>query len=283
MARGDVVIANSCYTADVVKARHRTPPHRLRIINRGVDLAQFSPAAVAPDRVAALRAQWGVPRNARIVLLAARLTRWKGQHVAIGAASHLRARPELSDVVFVLAGDDQGRTTYRQELTERIAALGLAGRVLMPGHCQDMPAAFLAASLAIVPSIEPEAFGRTSAEAQAMGCPVIVSELGALPETILSSGHLQASAVATGWTFPASDEARLAACIAYALLLPPAEKQAMAEAARQHVAACFSKAALQRQTLQVYDDLLNSSLAVAFGRNLTGNEDFMSSSYRIPH
>jgi hypothetical protein len=49
------------------------------------------------------------------------------------------------------------------------------------------------------------------------------------------------------------------------------------------VAACFSKAALQRQTLQVYDDLLNSSLAVAFGRNLTGNEDFMSSSYRIPH
>ena len=282
MARGDIVIANSCYTADVVRARHHTPPDRLRIIYRGVDLAQFSPAVVKPERVAALRARWGAPPEARIVLLAARLTRWKGQQVAIGAASAILPRPEFGDVVFVFAGDDQGRTAYRDALSARIAALGLAGRVLLPGHCEDMPAAFITASLAIVPSIEPEAFGRISAEAQAMGCPVVVSELGALPETMLASGNSQDHAVATGWTFPAGDETELAERIAKALLLPAGERAAMAEAARQHAAACFSKAALQRQTLQVYDDLLNSRLSVVFGRNLTGNEDFMSTSHRIP-
>ncbi len=282
MARGDIVIANSHYTADVVRARHKTPPERLRVIYRGVDLERFSPSAVAPERAAALRATWGVSPEARIVLLAARLTRWKGQHVAIGAASQLLARPEFGDVVFILAGDDQGRTAYRDELAARIAALGLTGRVLMPGHCGDMPAAFLAASLAIVTSIEPEAFGRISAEAQAMSRPVVVSEIGALPETIIAAGRSGIAGDATGWIVSSGDETALAARLAEAISLPVGKLAAMGEAARRHAASRFSKLALQRHTLQVYDDLLNSMLRATFDRNLTGNEDFMSSLHRIP-
>ena len=49
-----------------------------------------------------------------------------------------------------------------------------------------MPAAFLAASVVAVPSTEPEAFGRVAVEAQAMGAPVVVSDLGAVPETVLA-------------------------------------------------------------------------------------------------
>ena len=57
---------------------------------------------------------------------------------------------------------------------------GLAGIVRRTGHCADMPAALLAAALVVVPSTEPEAFGRVAAEAQAMGTPVVVTDLGAL-------------------------------------------------------------------------------------------------------
>jgi len=265
MARGDAVIANSHYTAGIVRARHGTPDARLRVIHRGVDLIRFAPEAVGAARVAALRAQWGVDASARLVVLAARLTRWKGQQVVIGAAARLKDRPELGDVVFILAGDDQGRTAYREELTSRIAELGLSGRVKLPGHCDDMQAAFLAASLAIVPSIEAEAFGRISAEAQAMGCPVIVSDLGALPETILQGG---ADRLATGWVFPAGDEAALADRIAMALSLPHDVKAAIGRAAAEHVAAHFSKVALQRATLAVYDNLLDSKLVEAFDAKL---------------
>ncbi len=279
MARGDVVIANSHYTAGIVRARHGTPEGRLRVIHRGVDLARFAPDTVGADRVAALRAQWGVDANARLVVLAARLTRWKGQHVAIGAAALLKDRPEFGDVVFILAGDDQGRAGYRGELTSRVVELGLSGRVLLPAHCDDMPAAFLAASLALVPSIEAEAFGRISAEAQAMRCPVIVSDLGALPETIVQGGS---DAVATGWVFRAGDEAALADRIAMALSLPPELKAATGLAAREHVAARFSKAALQRETLAIYDNLLDSKLAEAFNQKLSEYEDFMPSRRRIP-
>jgi glycosyltransferase involved in cell wall biosynthesis len=279
MARGDVVIANSHYTAGIVRTRHGTPEPRLRVIHRGVDPVRFAPEAVQAERVAALRGTWGVDANARLVVLAARLTRWKGQHVAIGAAALLKDRPEFADVVFILAGDDQGRAGYREELTSRIAELGLSGRVKLTGHCDDMPAAFLAASLALVPSIEAEAFGRISAEAQAMGCPVIVSNLGALPEIILQGG---ADKVATGWTFPAGDEAVLADRIAMALSLPPDAKAAIGRTAREHVAAHFSKAALQRATLEVYDNLLDSKLAEAFNQNLSAHEDFMPLRSRIP-
>ncbi len=262
MARGDVVIANSHYTAKVVTARHGTPENRLTVIHRGVDLARFDPEAVSAERIAALRAAWGVGPQTRLVVQAARLTRWKGQHVIVGAAARLKDDPEFDDVAFILAGDDQGRTAYAQELADRIGALGLEGRVRLTGHCSDVPAAFLTAALGVAPSIEPEAFGRVSAEAQAMGCPVIVSNLGALPETL--GGSAMGVDQPGGWTFPPGDEAALAGRIAAALRKPADSAAAMRDAARAHVAAHFSKTALQSRNLLIYDRLLGTSLTEAF-------------------
>jgi glycosyltransferase involved in cell wall biosynthesis len=187
----------------------------------------------------------------------------------------------LQDVVLILAGDDQGRTAYSDELRQRITALGLPERIRLTGHCADMPAAYLAASVALMPSIEPEAFGRTSAEAQAMGCPVIVSDLGALPETIVSPDRAKNAADVTGWVSPAGDEEALAERIIAALSMPRGERDAMSAAALRHVAVNFSKAALQRETLRVYDSLLDTELALTFQRFSSRHEDFMPSSARI--
>ena len=65
MARGDVVIANSRYTADLIAQRYGTPRQRLEVIHRGVDCRLFDPARIAPERVSALRARWGVDPAAR--------------------------------------------------------------------------------------------------------------------------------------------------------------------------------------------------------------------------
>ncbi|MEJ2118986.1 MAG: glycosyltransferase, partial [Alphaproteobacteria bacterium] len=182
--------------------------------------------------------------------------------IAIGAAAHVAAKPEFADVAFVLAGDDQGRTAYTQELRDRIETLGLAGRVHLVGHCADMAAAFLTSSVAIVPSIEPEAFGRTSVEAQAMGCPVAVSNIGALPETFASGED--GAGEQTGWSFPVGDETALAKQIETILHLTPDVFAALRQAARVHVAAHFSKTLLQSKTLRVYDSLLRCALGKAF-------------------
>ncbi len=260
MARGDAVIANSHYTSDLIRMRYGAPSARLRVIYRGVDLAAFDPAAVAPERVAAVRAQWGVAEEARVILQPARLTAWKGQSVLIEAARLLKSQGKLADAVVVLAGDAQGRSTYAARLREAVAAAGLEGRVRMVGHVDDMAAAFLAAHVAVVASTEPEAFGRAATEAQAMGTPIIATDIGAPPETILSAQRAGLEA-ATGWLVPPSDAAWLADAVAAALALTTEARASMGARARAHAAERFSLGVMKRQTLQVYDQLLGTSLA----------------------
>jgi glycosyltransferase involved in cell wall biosynthesis len=260
MARGDVVIANSRYTAALIRTRYDTPPARIHVIYRGIDGSVFDPAGVAPERIAALREQWRIGDDTRIVLLAGRLSPWKGQTVLIEAARLLRDRGRIDGVVFVLAGDAQGRDAYEASLVNAISAAGLEASFRLVGHVDDMAAAFFAAHLAVVASTGPEAFGRTAAEAQAMGTPVIATELGAPPETVLSAPRVAPDA-ATGWLVPPSDPLRLADAIADALALAPAERTAMGRRARTHVLGAFSLDVMKRQTLQVYDRLLGTHLA----------------------
>lgn len=254
MARGDVVIANSGYTADLILAKHGFARDRIRVVHRGTNFSAFAPAAVGSERVQALRKAWGVEPHQRIVLLPGRLTGWKGQKVLIEAAGILRDGGD-EDTAFILAGDHQGRDSYVKELDQAIAKAGLEGRVKRVGHCADMPAALLAASVVAVPSTEPEAFGRVAVEAQAMGVPVVVSDLGAVPETVLAPPQT-VPGERTGWRVPPGDAAGLAACLAEALALRPSAREALAARARLHVERHFSLETMVRETLDVYCALL---------------------------
>jgi len=211
---------------------------------------------VAPERVEALRRTWGVAPHEPIVLLAARLTGWKGQKVLIEAAAKLKASG-LSDVAFVLAGDPQGRTSYVRDLDGLIAARGLMGVVRRVGHCTDMPAAFLAAAVVTVPSTEPEAFGRSAVEAQAMGTPVVVSDLGAVPETVLAPPQV-APHERTGWRVPPGDADALAEAVGAALALGASAREALALRSRLHVERNFSLDRMVSDTLDLYAALLRA-------------------------
>ncbi|MFT0892334.1 glycosyltransferase family 4 protein [Pseudochelatococcus sp. G4_1912] len=254
MARGDVVIANSRYTAGLIERAHPISQGRLKVIHRGTDLSRYQPDRVSPERVEALRKAWQVAPHQRIVLLAARLTAWKGQRVLIEAA-HLLQQQNLTDVVFILAGDPQGRDGYVRQLDKDIATYGLEGIVRHVGHCTDMPAALQAAAIVVVPSTEPEAFGRVAVEAQAMGTPVIVSELGAVPETVLGPPEVPA-AERTGWRVPPGDAPALAEAIANVFALGASAQQALMTRARRHVETHFSLEYMVNETLDVYMTLL---------------------------
>jgi glycosyltransferase involved in cell wall biosynthesis len=258
MARGDIVIANSHYTARLIRERHATPEQRIRVIHRGID-PSFNPSTASPDRVSRLRAAWGVSPQDRVVLNAARLTSWKGQTILVDAAAKLVGQ-SLGAWVVILAGDAQGRTAYVDSLHRRIAAAGLKDRVRVVGHVEDMPAAYLAAHVAVVASTSPEAFGRAAAEAEAMGCPVIATAIGAAPETILAEPAVKGDEM-TGWLVPPGDADSLARALGKALQLSEAARNAIGERAKRFTARAFSLAAMQRSTLGVYDELLGTRLA----------------------
>ena len=265
MARGDLVIANSNYTAALIQSRYGTPDERLRVIYRGVDGGYYDPARIADSQTEALRTSWNVGAHQKIMLQAARLTAWKGHHTVIAAAEILKNKGLLGDAVFVLAGDAQGRDSYCRQLEAGIEVAGLKDHFRLPGHVEHMPVAFRAAHVAIIASVEPEAFGRTAAEAQAMGCPVIATNIGAPPETVRAAPFVDESA-RTGWLVPPSDAAALASALAEALSLEPDARARIGRTARNHVLQAFTLEAMRRQTLAVYDNLLNSGLEQHYNR-----------------
>ncbi|MDP1632437.1 MAG: glycosyltransferase family 4 protein [Caulobacter sp.] len=249
MTRGDLVIANSDFTRDHVLAEHGLDPERVVAIPRGVDLARFDPAGVSRARVTALRKAWGVaPSDKRLkVLLAGRLTRWKGQGLVIDALARLK-KTHGDKILLLLAGDDQGRKAYRGELEKKIADHGLEGSVKLVGHCDDMPAAYLLADLAIAPSLDPEAFGRTAVEPQVMGRPVIAADHGAARETVIDGE--------TGWLAAPGNAEAWARALAHAVDVGVAGRQTIAAAAAIRSRQLYSVEAMCDATLDIYARVL---------------------------
>jgi glycosyltransferase involved in cell wall biosynthesis len=249
MARGDVVIANSEYTAAHIREQHAAAVGRIVVIPRGVDIAKFSLEAVSPARRATLEQAWRIPAQDRpiLILLPARMTGWKGHREAIRAAAILAKRQGPSwRMIFV--GDAQGRDAYVEELRGLISSHALDDRIAIVGHCDDMPAALALADIVIAPSNEPEAFGRVAAEAGAMGVPAIGSSIGAQKEIILHGE--------TGLIVPPLDPDALAGAIADLLGRGQEGRKAMGEAAKLRIRQKFTTAALQKATLEVYEKLI---------------------------
>jgi glycosyltransferase involved in cell wall biosynthesis len=251
MARGDIVIANSHFTKAHILQTYDVDPGRVPVIPRGVDVKRFDPMAVSPERIAALREAWHVPSDCQraLVLLPARLSRWKGHGLLIEAAARIEARqPGRLRLILVGAVDD---SAYHSELQRLAFAQGLGNLVSLVGHVEDMPAALMLADLAVFPSIRAEAFGRGAIEAQAMQRPVIASDLGGMAETI-APGE-------TGLLCTAGDVAGLAAALDSILAMSDAQKAAMGAAGRARVMALFCETRLKSATLDVYRGLIDKA------------------------
>ena len=251
LVRGQVSIANSHFTAARIEAIYPWAKSRLRVIPRGCDeraLAQdnFSSA----DRLAK-RAEWGVDEDTFVIICPARITHLKGQHVLIEALGQIdhTLKPKL-----VLVGSAQGRENYVSDLKNQAAALGLSHRLVFAGLETNMPSAYAAADLAIVPTIRPEPFGRTIIEAQAAGLPVIGSDAGGYRETIIAKAPEEGG---TGWLAEMGNAAALAAQISAALTLPKTAFLKLGENGRANVLANYTRDAMCNRTLNVYQECLS--------------------------
>jgi len=243
MARGDRVIAISDFVADHAVGVYGIGRDRLRKIPRGVDLASFDPSRVGAQRIVDLAGQWRLPDGLPVVMLPARLTRWKGGLDFIAAVAKLGRR----DICCVLVGAEQ-RPGFRRELESAMRGQGLADLFRIVEECRDMPAAYMLADVVVSASRDPEGFGRIIAEAQAMGRPVVATDHGGARETIVPG--------ITGWLVPPRDPAALAAAISEALSLATDERQKLARRARAHIAAEFTREAMCARTIAVYEELL---------------------------
>jgi glycosyltransferase involved in cell wall biosynthesis len=243
MARGERVIAISQFVADHAAEVYGIDPDRLRMIPRGVDLDIFDPSRVGAERIVNLSRRWRLPDGAPVVMLPARLTRWKGGLDFITAIAALGRR----DICCVLVGSEQ-RRGFRRELEASIERGGLAGLFRIVEECRDMPAAYMLADVVVSASTDPEGFGRVVIEAQAMGRPVVATAHGGSCETIEPG--------ITGWLVPPRDPGALAEAITEALSLSEGERLQFARRAIAHVASRYTCQAMCARTIEIYEELL---------------------------
>jgi glycosyltransferase involved in cell wall biosynthesis len=177
-------------------------------------------------------------------MLPGRLTGWKGQKLFIQALAKMRHQ----DALGVLVGSAQGRENYTANLVSLAHSLGVADRLRIAGHTDDMPAALMLADIVVNCSTTPEAFGRTIVEAQAMGRVVVAANHGGARETIQEG--------ITGLLVPPNDADALAAMLDGVLDQDVAARINFGAQARAHIDRQFSLAAMQTRMLNVYAELL---------------------------
>ncbi len=249
LARGDVVIADSTYAASLIAKLYPATKGRIHIVRRGVDCRIFAPNVIAPARVQAVRREWRVEAHEPVVLMVSGMGAVSGPKILIEAARILRAQG-LAGAKFILAGEAQSRSAAA-EIDRAIARAELADMVRRVGRCADMAAALLAASVVAAPSLRPGDFASSAIEAQAMGTPVVVSDLGGAAEAVVAPPESDAS-LRTGWRTAAGDAIALAGAVKDALELGAAARDRLALRARAHVEANFSIEQVCAQTLDAY-------------------------------
>jgi glycosyltransferase involved in cell wall biosynthesis len=131
LARGDRVIASSNYAAAPVAARYGLPRERIAVVPRSIDTATFDPAAVASERIEALRKAWRIPHDARILLVPGRVAPFNGQLILPEVARAL-LDAQVHGFIFVLAGEHRSFAKYARSVADEAKAKGtaLAARAL---------------------------------------------------------------------------------------------------------------------------------------------------------
>jgi glycosyltransferase involved in cell wall biosynthesis len=244
MARGARVIAISNFIAEHARQTYGIDPAAIRVIPRGIDLARFGPDRVSVERKVKLITDWNLPEDRPIILMPARLSRIKGHIVLVDALAALGR----TDLCCVMVGEDGRKPAFRRELLRRVHAHGLDGVVRLVPQTSDMPAAYSVATVVVAPSLVPEGFGRVPVEAQAMGRPVIATDLGGFRETVIDG--------VTGLLVPPGDAGRLASAIAGVLALDDAERVQLSTGAAENVRTLFTRERMCADTLSVYRELV---------------------------
>ena len=259
MVRGERVVAVSDQLAELIVERYHIPASRIAVVSASIDTARFDRNTVSIDRLDAIRRAWGVTPDTKVILVVGRMLRRKGHDVVVKAVHRLKERG-LKDFICVFAGEDQGRTHYTGELWDLIGATGTSDVIRLAGAVDDMPAAYAVATIVVSAAVQLEGLQRAILEAQAMACPVVVSDLAAGPDAVLAPPAVSEERM-TGLRVPAGDEAALAAALIRLFSLSDSARSAIGGRGRAWICEHFDAASIARSTLALYADVTRARTA----------------------
>ncbi len=175
MTRGERVIATSETIRDYITTNYSgVDPANIRLIYRGIAAEEF-PYAYQPSTEWQHDWQDSFPelKNKFILTIPARITRWKGQSEFIDMIATLHRRGHTDTHGLIVGDAEQRRQGFLEKLQQQISTLNLEDHITFAGHRSDMRDVMASSDILFSITNEPEAFGRTTAEALCLGKPVI--------------------------------------------------------------------------------------------------------------
>ncbi len=252
MLRSDLIIAGSNFIFSHINENYSkflNPKKKFLVIFRGINTDYFDASTTLESDEDKLLKKWEINRGKKLILMPGRLTSWKGQELFIEALNLVNK--ELGHEAFyaVILGSDQGRKIYKKKLMRLVEQYRLNNQLRFVEECKKMPAAYKIANFVVSASIEPEAFGRVSVEAQSMEKLIIASNIGGSNETIIDNK--------TGILFESGKAESLCKKIIEVLQLDESTLKSMGNEGRKNVLKKFNIEKMCFSTYSEYKKLFN--------------------------
>ena len=252
MVRSDLIIAGSNFIFSHIKenySNYLNQKKKLLVIFRGINVDYFDPTTKLETEEKKLLKQWEIEKDKKIILLPGRLTTWKGQEVFIEAINLVNIELGYEAFYAVILGSDQGRDLYKKKLIRLSEQYRLTKQLRFIDHCKDMALAYKVSDIIVSASIEPEAFGRVSVEAQSMEKPIIASNIGGSNETVVDEK--------TGYLFRAGDAKSLSQKILKTLTIDETQLKLIGIEGRKNIVQKFNVEKMCFSTYSEYKRLIN--------------------------
>ena len=252
MLRSDLIIAGSNFIFSHINdnyLKYLNPKKKFLVIFRGINTDYFDPSTTLESDEDRLLKKWEIKRDKKLVLMPGRLTSWKGQEIFIEAINLVNKELGHESFYAVILGSDQGRKIYKKKLIRLAEQYRLNNQLRFVEQCKNMPLAYKIADIVVSPSIESEAFGRVSVEAQSMEKPIIASNIGGSNETIVNNK--------TGILFESGKAESLSKKIIEVLQLDESTLKSMGNEGRKNVIKKFNVEKMCFSTYSEYKKLFN--------------------------
>ena len=251
MLRAKLTIAGSNFIFSHINenySEYLSKEKKLRVIYRGINVDYYNSKNISLLKQEKLKEEWNLSSNKFTILLPGRLTYWKGQEKFIESLNILIEDYDVTNFQAIILGSDQGRKVYKKKLINLVQRYRLGSRIRFIDHCREMPLAYSLADVVVSASIEPEAFGRVSVEAQAMETPIIASNHGGSKETILKDK--------SGFLYNHDDPRKLAKILNDVIQLDQETLNEIGLEGRKNVTKKFDVESMCDSTLREYKKLL---------------------------
>ena len=257
MVKSDLIIAGSNFIFSHIKENYLSylnKNQKLLTIFRGINLEYFDSSKIKNNDELKLMNEWKIQKTLsfyekKIILFPGRLTSWKGHEMFIESLNMFKQKNPDKLFFVVILGSDQGRKIYKKKIQRLVEQYRLIKDVLFIENCNNMPLAYKISDLVVSSSIEPEAFGRVSVEAQSMQKPIIASNIGGSNETIINDK--------TGFLFEAGNSESLSKKIIEVLNLEESTLKSMGIEGRKNVIKKFNIEKMCFSTYSEYKKLIN--------------------------